>query len=68
MRIKTMTPAELSLWISTPEHRDAICSLLESGDLKLVECATGATVLRAHSRDILRLEVGDAPILPPSHD
>jgi hypothetical protein len=68
MRIKTMSAAELALWISVPEHCDAICTLLESGDLKLVECAGGLTVLRTHSNIVTRLEVGSAMILPPTRD
>ena len=63
-----MTPSELALWISTPENLDAITTLLESGDLKLVLTATGETVLKTHTNDILRLEVGKAIILPPARD
>jgi hypothetical protein len=63
-----MTPAELALWISVPENAEAVCTLLESGDLKLVECAGGSTVLRTHSNIVTRLEVGSAMILPQARD
>jgi hypothetical protein len=62
------TPATLAIWLNSAENVDAIATLLESGDLRLVECANGATVLRTHSNDILRLEVGKAPILPATSD
>ena len=62
------TPSELSLWLSSAENVSAIATLLESGDLKLVECAGGVTVLRTHSNDITRLEVGTAPILPETSE
>jgi hypothetical protein len=63
-----MTPSELALWISTPENLDAITVLIESGDLKLVLCPTGYTCLRTHSNDITKLEIGEAPVLPPASD
>jgi hypothetical protein len=53
---------------STPDHLDAICVLLQSGDLKLVLCPTGYTCLRTHSNDITKLEIGEAPVLPPACD
>jgi hypothetical protein len=62
------TPAELALWLASAENVDAVATLLESGDLRLVECATGATILRTHTNDITRFEVGSAPILPPAAD
>jgi hypothetical protein len=62
------TPATLAIWLASAENVDAICTLLESGDLKLVQLSTGATALRTHSNDILLLEVGSAPILPASSD
>jgi hypothetical protein len=62
------TPSTLALWLSSAENADAITTLLESGDLKLVQCATGATVLRTHNRDLTKLEIGDAMILPPARD
>lgn len=63
-----MTPSQLALWLSVPENVDAIAVLLESGDFRMVECATGATVLRTHSNIVTRLEVGSAIILPPARD
>jgi hypothetical protein len=42
--------------------------LLESGDVRLVLCATGETVLRTHTNDLTKLEIGAAVILPESHD
>jgi hypothetical protein len=62
------TPASLSLWLKSAENVDAITALLVSGDLKMVLTSVGSTVLRTHTRDILRLEVGAAPILPQSHE
>jgi hypothetical protein len=65
----SFTPSELSLWISTPEHLDALCTLLESGDLRLVDYpGGGSTVLKTHTRSLTRLEIGIAPILPESTD
>lgn len=43
-----MTPAELALWLAAAENVDAIATLLESGDLRMVYCANGYTVLRTH--------------------
>jgi hypothetical protein len=62
------TPSELALWLAAPDNVDAIATLLESGDLKLVQCATGATVLKTHTNDITKYEIGAAPILPESRD
>ena len=62
MRIKGFTPATLAIWLNSAENVDAIATLLTSGDLRLVLTATGETVLRTHSRDLLRLEIGTAPI------
>jgi hypothetical protein len=62
------TPRELALWLNSAENVDAIATLLESRDLRLVQCATGATVLRTHSNCATRLEIGAALILPPSWD
>lgn len=63
-----MTPAQLALWLSSAENVDAIATLLESGDLQMVYCASGYTVLRTHLNCVTRLEVGPALILPPSWD
>lgn len=68
MRINAIHPATLSLWLASPENVNAIATLLESGDLKLVLTASGETVLRTHSNDITKLEIGDAMILPPASD
>jgi hypothetical protein len=62
------TPATLAIWLKSAENVDAIATLLESGDLKLVLTASGETVLRTHRNDILRLEIGLAPILPTARD
>jgi hypothetical protein len=63
------TPSELALWLRSSENLDAVCTLLTSGDLRLVDYPGGGlTVLRSHSNDILRLEIGSAPILPPARD
>jgi hypothetical protein len=62
------TPSTLSLWLKSADNVDAIATLVTSGDLRLVECATGATVLRTHSRDLTKLEIGDTPVLPPARD
>jgi hypothetical protein len=62
------TPATLAIWLASAENVEAVAVLLESGDLKLIECAGGSTVLRTHRNDILRLEIGLAPILPPAED
>jgi hypothetical protein len=62
------TPSTLALWLKSAENLDAITTLLESGDLRLVLCATGETVLRTHSRSVTRLEIGLAPILPATSD
>jgi hypothetical protein len=66
--VMPFTPATLAVWLASAENVEAIATLLESSDLKLVLTAAGETVLRTHSNDILRLEVGLAPILPPSCD
>jgi hypothetical protein len=62
------TPAELSIWLKSAEAVDALATLIESGDLKLIECATGYTCLRTHMRDLTKLEIGDTPILPTAHE
>jgi hypothetical protein len=62
------TPATLAIWLAVPENAEAVAVLLESGDFKMVECESGFTVLRTHSRCVTRLEVGLAPILPASTD
>jgi hypothetical protein len=64
----SLTPSELALWLASAENVDAICTLLESGDVRLVLCATGETVLRTHTNDLTKLEIGAAVILPESHD
>jgi hypothetical protein len=63
-----MTPAELALWLAAVENVDALATLLESGDLRMVSCASGYTVLRTHLNIVTRFEVGSALILPPSWD
>jgi hypothetical protein len=70
MRVKGFTPATLAIWLrADPEHVESIALLLESGDLKLVDFPGGGlTVLRTHSRDLTRFEIGSAPILPPATD
>jgi hypothetical protein len=63
------TPSELCLWLkSSDENLDAIATLLTSGDIKLVECVGGSTVLRTHSNIVSYYEVGSAPILPTAHE
>jgi hypothetical protein len=62
------TASELALWLKSAENVDALATLLESGDLTLVLCDSGSTVLRTHIRDITKLEIGAAPILPESRD
>jgi hypothetical protein len=63
------TPSELALWLRSAENLDAVCALVTSGDLKLVECVGGTTVLRTPTSHIVtRLEVGSALILPATSD
>jgi hypothetical protein len=68
MRIKGLTPATLAIWLAVPDNAEAVAVLLTSGDLKLVECAGVLTVLRTHSRDLTKLEIGDSPVLPATRD
>lgn len=62
------TAATLSIWLKSAENVEAVATFLESGDLKLVDYPGGCRILRTHSRDILKLEVGDAMILPATCD
>jgi hypothetical protein len=70
MRIKGFTPATLAVWLrATPENVDAIATLVASGDLRFAEYPGGGeTVLRTHNRDITKLEIGEAPVLPETSD
>jgi hypothetical protein len=63
-----MTPTELQLWLAADvtERADALASLIEAGDLRLVDHDGELVLIRGHDRIVTNLEAGSMPVLPPA--